>query len=76
MEESRTGRGQRARRPRNELQLHPHRRTDSCCRSTWIGTYSLRSKRIDVIARIIFPLIFAIFNLAYWVSYLNAGLQK
>ena len=41
-----------------------------CCR-TWLGTYKLRSKRIDVISRIIFPLIFAIFNLAYWSTYLS-----
>jgi len=76
MEESSRPRG-RPRRLRSELQLHPHGRSSSrCCRSTWIGGYSLRSKRIDVIARIIFPMIFAIFNLAYWTSYLSAGHQK
>ncbi|XP_032785554.2 glutamate-gated chloride channel [Daphnia magna] len=44
--------------------------TETCCR-TWIGTYTLRSKRIDVISRIIFPLVFAVFNMAYWSTYLN-----
>ena len=31
-----------------------------------------RAKRIDVISRFIFPLLFAIFNLAYWLYYLLA----
>ena len=44
--------------------------TETCCR-TWLGSYTLRSKRIDVISRIIFPLVFAVFNLAYWSTYLN-----
>ena len=45
-----------------------------CCRPiTWISTYTLRSKRIDVISRILFPLIFALFNVAYWSTYINAG---
>ena len=29
-----------------------------------------KAKRIDVTARILFPLIFATFNLAYWLNYL------
>jgi anionic glutamate receptor len=44
--------------------------TETFCR-TWIGTYTLRSKRIDVISRIFFPLVFAVFNMAYWSTYLN-----
>ena len=45
-----------------------------CCRpTTWISTYTLRSKRIDVISRILFPLIFALFNVVYWSTYINAG---
>jgi len=33
--------------------------------------FPLRSKRIDIIARIIFPIIFATFNLCYWTFYLS-----
>lgn len=32
--------------------------------------YTSTSKRIDVIARILFPLLFLIFNIVYWVLYL------
>ena len=32
---------------------------------------SCRSKRIDIVARIIFPIIFATFNLCYWTFYLS-----
>ena len=30
-----------------------------------------RSKRIDVVSRYLFPLVFAVFNLAYWSTYLT-----
>ena len=30
-----------------------------------------RSKRIDIVARIIFPIVFATFNLCYWTFYLS-----
>ena len=30
-----------------------------------------RSKRIDVVSRYLFPLVFAVFNLAYWATYLT-----
>ena len=29
-----------------------------------------RSKRIDVVSRYLFPLVFAVFNVAYWTTYL------
>ena len=29
-----------------------------------------KAKRIDVISRVLFPMIFAIFNMAYWSTYL------
>ncbi len=37
-----------------------------------MSKFPSRAKRIDVISRFIFPLIFAIFNLAYWLYYLFA----
>ena len=37
-----------------------------------LAKFSSRAKRIDVISRFIFPLLFAIFNLAYWLYYLLA----
>lgn len=41
----------------------------NCCRS-WLAKFPTRkcsrSKRIDVISRITFPLVFALFNLVYW----------
>lgn len=50
---------------------------NTCCSSRvywWFSKHKLppsRSKRIDVIARIIFPIIFAVFNLTYWLTYLT-----
>ena len=39
--------------------------------STWLAKkFPSRSKRIDVVARILFPLVFAIFNFSYWTFYL------
>lgn len=32
--------------------------------------YTSTSKRIDVIARVLFPLLFILFNIAYWLIYL------
>ena len=44
-----------------------------CCRANGLlAKFPSRAKRIDVISRFIFPLIFAIFNLAYWLYYLLA----
>ncbi|KAK2704828.1 glutamate-gated chloride channel-like isoform X3 [Artemia franciscana] len=40
-----------------------------CCKN-WISSFQMRSKRIDVISRFIFPLVFAMFNLIYWTTYL------
>ncbi|KAK3884669.1 hypothetical protein Pcinc_011083 [Petrolisthes cinctipes] len=41
----------------------------NCCR-TWLSKFPTRSKRIDVISRITFPIVFAFFNMAYWSTYL------
>lgn len=40
------------------------------CWRSWISKFPTRSKRIDVISRIIFPVMFALFNLIYWTTYL------
>ncbi|KOB74919.1 Glutamate gated chloride channel, partial [Operophtera brumata] len=46
-----------------EVHMEPPRK--NCCR-LWMSKFPTRSKRIDVISRITFPLVFALFNLAYW----------
>ncbi|XP_071526262.1 glutamate-gated chloride channel-like [Panulirus ornatus] len=50
-----------------EIHLQPPRK--NCCK-TWLSKFPTRSKRIDVISRITFPLVFAFFNMAYWSTYL------
>ncbi|XP_065075206.1 glutamate-gated chloride channel isoform X2 [Ochlerotatus camptorhynchus] len=66
-----------------EVHMQPPKRPN-CCRTWWsrFPTSPLkkvpcfgrgqcsRSKRIDVISRITFPLVFALFNLVYWSTYL------
>ncbi|XP_032595814.1 glutamate-gated chloride channel isoform X2 [Drosophila grimshawi] len=55
-----------------EVHMQPPKRP-SCCK-TWLSKFPTRqcsrSKRIDVISRITFPLVFALFNLVYWSTYL------
>ena len=44
-----------------------------CCQAhSLLSKFPSRAKRIDVISRVIFPLVFAVFNLAYWLYYLFA----
>lgn len=44
-----------------------------CCSAhSLLSKFPSRAKRIDVISRVIFPMVFAVFNLAYWVYYLFA----
>ncbi|XP_031836866.1 glycine receptor alpha 1 isoform X1 [Nomia melanderi] len=50
-------------------ELHTQTRTKNCCRS-WLSKFPTKSKRIDVISRIFFPIVFAFFNLTYWSTYL------
>ncbi|XP_015512330.1 glycine receptor alpha 1 isoform X2 [Neodiprion pinetum] len=52
-----------------QCEIHMKSRPKNCCRS-WLSKFPTRSKRIDVISRITFPLVFALFNLAYWSTYL------
>jgi len=48
----------------------PRRPYGGCCWRSWISKFPSRSKRIDVMSRIMFPVIFAVFNFAYWGTYL------
>lgn len=50
-----------------EIHMQPPR--PNCCK-IWLSKFPTRSKRIDVISRITFPLVFALFNLVYWMTYL------
>ena len=36
----------------------------------WLNRFPTRSKRVDILSRVFFPLFFAVFNLFYWVAYL------
>lgn len=49
-----------------EVHMQPR---PNCCRA-WLSKFPTRSKRIDVISRITFPLVFAFFNVIYWSTYL------
>ncbi|XP_063832524.1 glutamate-gated chloride channel isoform X7 [Ostrinia nubilalis] len=48
-----------------QCEIHLKAPRKNCCR-LWMSKFPTRSKRIDVISRITFPLVFALFNLAYW----------
>lgn len=48
-----------------QCEIHITSKPKNCCR-LWMSKFPTRSKRIDVISRITFPLVFALFNLAYW----------
>ena len=37
----------------------------------WLNKFPSRAKKIDVLARVIFPAIFAFFNMSYWTFYLT-----
>ncbi|XP_013147360.1 PREDICTED: glutamate-gated chloride channel isoform X1 [Papilio polytes] len=52
-----------------QCEIHITSKPKNCCR-LWMSKFPTRSKRIDVISRITFPLVFALFNLAYWSTYL------
>ncbi|XP_050421545.1 glutamate-gated chloride channel isoform X2 [Adelges cooleyi] len=47
----------------------PPMEKNSCWKS-WMSKFPTRSKRIDVISRILFPMVFAMFNMSYWSTYL------
>uniref|UniRef100_A0A8D8X376 Glutamate-gated chloride channel n=1 Tax=Cacopsylla melanoneura TaxID=428564 RepID=A0A8D8X376_9HEMI len=58
-----------------EVHMTPPTPRKNCCR-TWLAKFPTRSKRIDVISRITFPLVFALFNLTYWSTYLFRDEQE
>jgi hypothetical protein len=43
----------------------------------WLSQFNSTGRRIDVIARVVFPIIFLIFNLTYWSTYADyKGIQS
>ncbi|XP_022251200.1 glutamate-gated chloride channel-like [Limulus polyphemus] len=53
---------------RCEVHMKPPKSINPC--KAWLNKFPSRSKRIDVMSRILFPLMFALFNLVYWTTYL------
>ncbi|XP_076309353.1 glutamate-gated chloride channel-like isoform X1 [Tachypleus tridentatus] len=51
-----------------EVHMKPPKSINPC--KAWLNKFPSRSKRIDVMSRILFPLMFALFNLVYWTTYL------
>ncbi|KAK5969554.1 hypothetical protein GCK32_009128 [Trichostrongylus colubriformis] len=50
-------------------------RTSFCCR-IFVRRYKERSKRIDVVSRLVFPIGYACFNVLYWAVYLICARVK
>lgn len=50
-----------------EIHATPASNKNWCQR--WLKSFPTRSKRIDVISRIFFPLMFGLFNIVYWTTY-------
>lgn len=51
-----------------EIHMKPRRNYNFL--QVWLNKFPSRAKKIDVISRVTFPAIFAIFNLSYWCYYL------
>lgn len=52
-----------------QCEVHMKTPKTNLCKA-WLSRFPTRSKRIDVVSRIFFPLMFALFNLVYWTTYL------
>ncbi|CAN7983046.1 unnamed protein product, partial [Ixodes hexagonus] len=52
-----------------QCEVHMKTPKTNLCKA-WLSKFPTRSKRIDVVSRISFPLMFALFNLVYWTTYL------
>ena len=48
-----------------------HHLSDFNLFKAWLNKFPSRAKKIDVLSRVLFPAIFAFFNLAYWTFYLT-----
>jgi hypothetical protein len=43
----------------------------------WLSRFNSTGRRIDVVSRVLFPIIFIIFNITYWATYVDyEGLQS
>ena len=42
----------------------------------WVHNFNFRAKKIDVISRVMFPVVFAIFNVMYWSYYLTQETKR
>lgn len=51
-----------------EIHVMPKKKRNFC--RAWLDKFPSKSKRIDVVSRIFFPLKFGLFNLVYWTTYL------
>ena len=52
-----------------EIHMKPRKRKNFL--QAWLNKFPSRAKKIDVLARVIFPAIFAFFNMSYWTFYLT-----
>ena len=52
-----------------EIHMKPRKRRNFL--QAWLNKFPSRAKKIDVLSRVIFPAIFAFFNLSYWTFYLS-----
>lgn len=51
-------------------QQRQSRHRQRSCMDLWLSKYKERSKRIDVVSRLVFPVGFFIFNCVYWTVYM------